>query len=60
MTPDEIKEARDALGLTQAELAARMGVTVDAVRAWEADRRPLQGAALVLLKTLVQNANREA
>ena len=30
-----IKERREALGLTQAQLADRMGVTTTAVRKWE-------------------------
>lgn len=33
-----IKERREALGLTQAQLADRMGVTTTAVRKWETGR----------------------
>lgn len=35
MTPDEIIERRDRLGLTQAELAAALGVHRDTVGGWE-------------------------
>jgi DNA-binding transcriptional regulator YiaG len=35
MTPDEIRNRRDRLGLTQAELAAVLGVHRDTVGGWE-------------------------
>lgn len=35
MTPDEIKKRRAQLGLTQAELAAVLGVHRDTVGGWE-------------------------
>lgn len=35
MTPTEIKAAREAAGLTQVELAERIGVTQAAVAQWE-------------------------
>lgn len=34
-----IKEYRDELGMTQFELARKLKVSVDAVKAWENDRR---------------------
>ena len=36
MTPDEIIEKREALGLTQAQLAHRIGVSHTTVWRWEA------------------------
>ena len=41
-TPDEIRQAREALGLTQEELAAALGLTRrQTVTAWETgDRSP--------------------
>lgn len=36
MTAAEIKERRQSLRLSQAKLAARLGVTVNAVAKWEA------------------------
>ena len=38
MTPDEIKDRRRRLGLTQAELASALGVHVDTVNGWERGR----------------------
>ena len=38
-TPQKIKRIRKAAGLTQAQLAAQLGVTVQAVKNWEAGRR---------------------
>lgn len=35
MTPAEIKEARERLGLSQAQLAKRLDVTADTVAKWE-------------------------
>ena len=35
MTPDELKEYRSRLGLTQAELAVRLGVSANTVARWE-------------------------
>lgn len=35
MTPEEIKQIREMLGLSQADLARLMGVGNDAVRKWE-------------------------
>lgn len=36
MTPDEIKDIRARLRLTQEQFAARIGVSVATIRAWEA------------------------
>jgi DNA-binding transcriptional regulator YiaG len=38
MSPDEIKELRYRLRLTQTEFARRLDVSVDTVRAWEGKR----------------------
>jgi len=35
MTPEEIREIRDALGLSRAEFGARLGITRLAVYQWE-------------------------
>jgi transcriptional regulator with XRE-family HTH domain len=35
MSPEEIKTRRNKLGLTQGELAERLGVAVDTVARWE-------------------------
>lgn len=53
MKAAEIKRAREALGITQVELAATIGVTPAAVESWEQGRRkPSQDAAARLLHSL--------
>ena len=58
MTPTDIYELRLALPrngchtTTQKELAALLGVSIQAVQAWEQGRRKPNGAALTLLKLL--------
>lgn len=39
MTPEEIKAARERLGMTQRELALALGVTERSLVAWERDGR---------------------
>jgi DNA-binding transcriptional regulator YiaG len=39
MTPDEIREARDRLGLSQVRLAERLPVSRRTLEDWEAGRR---------------------
>ncbi|MFT4187343.1 MAG: helix-turn-helix transcriptional regulator [Aeromicrobium sp.] len=41
MTPVELQARREALGMTQASLAALLGVTQGSVSHWEARRRPI-------------------
>ena len=47
---DAIKAARRAAGLTQVELAQRLGVTARAVQHWEAGTRAMPLAAWILLR----------
>jgi len=35
MTPEELKQRREQLGITQEELAERLGVKMDTVSGWE-------------------------
>lgn len=47
-TPD-VKRIREGYGLTQAEFAALLGVSVRTLQNWEQGRRKPRGAARVLL-----------
>jgi transcriptional regulator with XRE-family HTH domain len=49
MRPKELKRRRESLGLTQDELAERLGVETDTLLAWErGDGRPEADGMLVL------------
>ncbi len=52
MTPTEFRELRARLGLTQAALAARLGVTDRAVRRYEAGDRAIAEPIARLLRSL--------
>jgi transcriptional regulator with XRE-family HTH domain len=52
MTGAEVRRIRQRLGLTQAELAERLGVAANSVARWERDEmgiRPTAGALLRLM-----------
>lgn len=53
MTPSTLKSSRKSLGLSVGRLAAMTGVTVSAIRKWEAGTRPAP-KWLVLLIDLMQ------
>ena len=50
----DLKRAREALALTQKELADRLGVHVDSVRHWERGRVPMSKPASNLLERLLR------
>ena len=52
IAPEEIKAIRAALGITQPELAEKMGVSRDAVASWEIGRNAPGGPAEILLRRL--------
>lgn len=52
MKPNEIKRIRKILGITQRELAERIGVTLNTVGRWECGARPCTGTAAMLLRHL--------
>lgn len=52
MTKEEIKDLRKELGITQQELADRLGLTVDTIRSWESGYRNPSGSAKKLLEII--------
>lgn len=58
MRPEEVKAARLELGLTQAQLAAALGLNTtygkDTVRSWESGRRPISGPAQVAITLMLK------
>ncbi len=59
MTPAEIKDLRARLGLTQKQLAAKLGVAWRTVQQWESGRRKAPGPAVILLEQLAFWADRD-
>jgi len=55
--PGLLKEIRRELGLTQEQLAHRIGVSFTSVNHWERGRRRPIPIALDKIKTLAQEAN---
>jgi DNA-binding transcriptional regulator YiaG len=57
VTPAQIKRARERLGgLTQKELAAKLGVHWRTIQKWEGGERRPRGPALVALRLLLERA----
>lgn len=56
MTPEELRAARRAVGLTQAELARRFGCARYTIQRWEYGQQPIaRDAALRLLEVLSES-----
>jgi DNA-binding transcriptional regulator YiaG len=53
MEPDEVRAAREAFGLTQKQMDARLGVGKDSTRDWERGKRAVPGPASLALKLLL-------
>jgi transcriptional regulator with XRE-family HTH domain len=60
MTPDEVRKARERLGLTQTRLGEILELQGDSkgdtVRKWENGRRPISGPARVAIRLLLERA----
>lgn len=54
MTGEEVRRLRRQLGLTQAELAERVGVTANSVARWERDEMRVREPAARLLRLLAE------
>jgi DNA-binding transcriptional regulator YiaG len=53
LAPDEVRYVRKYLGLTQADLATRLGVDRNTVARWEIADRPLRHGEAIALRALV-------
>jgi DNA-binding transcriptional regulator YiaG len=56
MSPTQVRKIREALGLTQQQMADFIGATQVAVARWETGIHKPRGANLKLLKQLAQKA----
>ena len=54
MTKDEIKQARQALGLTQAAMSKAMGIGTRKWERWEGGHSPVSAEGATLLRLLVE------
>lgn len=58
MEPSELKAIREELGLTQTEMAERLGVKLRGYQAWEAEsgigKRAISGPAVLLARRLLE------
>jgi len=57
MTPDQLKQLRHSLGLTQEQMAERIGVSLHGYRKWEQGQRQVKGAALKMIE-MIKGENR--
>lgn len=55
LRPVDVKALRTNIGMTQAEFAARFGVSLATLRHWERGDRAPHGPALVLLNVIARN-----
>ncbi len=55
MTRKQLRAARAKLGLTQAQLGARLNVDMRTIRKWEAGDRKIPGAVVLAMKYLAEH-----
>ena len=55
MTPDEFRQHRESLGLTQMQLAVHLGRTVGTIHRWEASDEPIDTVAALAIRKLVED-----
>jgi putative transcriptional regulator len=53
--PGDLAALRRFLGLTQAQFAGRIGISLDTLQNWEQDRRQPDGPARALLRLLARH-----
>ena len=54
MTKEQLKQARQSLGLTQAAMAAKMGIIQRKWERWEGGHSPISAEGATLLRLLVE------
>ena len=54
MTKEQIKQARQQLGLTQAAMAAKMGIIQRKWERWEGGHSPISDEGATLLRLMVE------
>lgn len=59
MTPQQIKQARQKLGLSQVAMAKEMGILPRKLERWEAGTSPISAEGATLLRLLVEMNNRD-
>jgi len=60
VSPDELRALRRALALTQGQLAARLGLSREAITSWETGRSGPRGPSVILLRQLQAEAELNA
>ena len=60
MTREQIKQARQQLGLTQAAMAAKMGIIQRKWERWEGGHSPISDEGATLLRLLVEMNKQES
>ena len=58
MTREQIKQARQSLDLTQAAMAAKMGIILRKWERWEGGHSPISAEGATLLRLLVELSER--
>ena len=59
MTTEQLKQARHQLGLTQAAMAAKMGIILRKWERWEGGHSPISAEGATLLRLLVEMNKQE-
>ena len=58
MTPSQLKEARQSLGLTQEQLADEIGASLASVRNWEQGRCKVNRVAAKQIQNMLDGLNK--
>ena len=58
MKGQELRTRREALGLTQTQLAWRLGISLRALQEWESDVRPIRAMVALAMQELARQARK--